>query len=510
MKKTTVTAIIISSVALLAFVTALTTIIKGRAAGISEDFQIEKNTLMKYLGTDEVCVVPDSVKIIAPAAFEGNSSVKRIVLPDGLTEIGYNSFAEMSSLERVVLPDSVSKMGASCFANCENLTSVYLGKELSSIGSCPFAGCNKLSTVEVNENNKFITCVDGILYSADRTVLYEMLPGRDKNFYVFPETVSAISPYAFWGCNNLEYVNVSDNVLVIPPYAFSGARSLKSVTLSFNTKEIGLKAFENCDSLEQVYIPDSIEKINDSAFDGCSKLSIFATALSNGEKYATDKEINVIYEPKYELNVANTQRDKYVKEKEEEAKKEKEEAEKEEVFYDLSKDDSLGAARVVNGEAVVLMDPHKMQLANPTTNDDSAVDFENILENNLENNAIPENLFYLKSDLTEIEIPENTKYIGKFAFARTGLKEVVIPENVKSIGFGAFYHCEDLENVVIPDTVTTIEPQAFEKTAWLNNWYETSEDDYLIVGDGILIAYKGTKEDYVKPKNVKSVSCDIE
>ena len=34
--------------------------------------------------------------------------------------------------------------------------------------------------------------------------------------------------------------------------------------------------------------------------------------------------------------------------------------------------------------------------------------------------------------------------------------------------------------------------------------------DYLIVGDGILIAYKGKKEDYVRPENVKSVSCDIE
>ena len=41
------------------------------------------------------------------------------------------------------------------------------------------------------------------------------------------------------------------------------------------------------------------------------------------------------------------------------------------------------------------------------------------------------------------------------------------------------------------------------------DWYENGESDYLVVGDGILIAYKGSKEDYVKPENVKSVSCDI-
>ena len=169
----------------------------------------------------------------------------------------------------------------------------------------------------------------------------------------------------------------------------------------------------------------------------------------------------------------------------------------------------MGAAIIVNNEAVVLMDPTKIKLAESTSSNDTGNGYDALLEENIEDNIIPENLFYLKSDLTEINIPENTKYIGKFAFARSGLKKVVIPENVRSIGFGAFYHCDDLNEVVIPDTVTEIEPQAFEKTAWLNDWYENGESDYLIVGDGILIAYKGNPEDYVKPENVKSVSCDI-
>ena len=482
----------------------------GKAVTISEDFQMDKNTLVKYYGKDETCIVPDGTKVIASAAFEGNKDVKKVVLPSGLEEIDYNAFAEMENLERIIVPDSVNKIGASAFANCNNLSSVYLGKNVSELGSCIFAGCDKLDTVEVSEDNKYITCVDGIVYSADRTVLYEMLPGRDKNFYVFPDTVAAISPYAFWGCEKLEHTIVSDSVLVIPPYAFSNAKGLKSVTLSFNTKEISLKAFENCVSLEQVYIPDSIEKINDSAFDGCPKLSLYANALSEGEKFAESKEINVIYSPKYDLNYATTLRESYAKEQSEDRKKEAEK-EEEEAFFDISKDDSLGAAIVVNNEAVVLMDPHKIQLASPSENSTpNEADFNFILKENMDNYIIPENLFYLKSDLTDIVIPEETKYIGKFAFARTGLKRVEIPKNVVSIGFGAFYHCDELKEVVIPDTVTEIEPQAFEKTAWLEDWYENGENDYLIVGDGILIAYKGAKEDYVKPENVKSVSCDIE
>ncbi|MCR4649780.1 MAG: leucine-rich repeat domain-containing protein [Lachnospiraceae bacterium] len=502
---------ILSSVGiLLAGGIALATYTVGRADTVSEDFQMEKNTLVKYYGKDETCVIPESTKKIASAAFEGNDSVKKIVIPKGVEEIGYNAFAEMSSLERVIIPDNVTKLGASAFANCENLKEVYIGASLCEIGSCPFAGCESLTDLEVSDNNKYLTSIDNILYSADRTVLYEMVPSREKNFYVFPDSVSAISPYAFWGCDNLEHTIVSDSVKVIPPYAFSGAHNLKSVTLSFNTQEISLKAFENCEKLEQVYIPDSVTFISDSAFDGCPKVSLYVSALSQGEKYAQNKELNTIYEPKYDLNLASVLRNEYAadaSEKRNEAAKEEEE-----IYFDISKDDSLGAAIVVNNEAVVLMDPYKIQIQKNASSDnnEAETDFNAILTSNMDNNIIPENLFYLKSDLTEISIPENTKYIGKFAFSRTGLKKVVIPEGVRSVGFGAFYHCDDLSEVIIPDSVTEIEPQAFEKTAWMEEWYKNGESDYLIVGDGILIAYKGKKEDYVKPENVKSVSCDID
>ncbi|MBP5564508.1 MAG: leucine-rich repeat protein, partial [Lachnospiraceae bacterium] len=305
MKKSALFALLISSVLVLGIIIAMLSVNKIKAESISEDFQMDKTTLVKYLGSDEVCVIPKSTKKIATGAFEGNSSVSRVVLPDGLEEIEYNAFAEMSNLERVVLPDSVTKLGASTFANCEKLSSFYIGKNLNEIGSCIFAGCDNLSTVEVSDDNKYITCVDGVLYSADRSVLYEMLPGRSKNFYVFPDTVSAISPYAFWGCNNLEFVNVSDNVLVLPPYAFSGARSLVSVTLSFNTTEIKMKAFENCSALMQVYIPDSVKEISDSAFDGCPNVSILTTPLSYAESYADEKGIDTIDSPKYDIKKAN-------------------------------------------------------------------------------------------------------------------------------------------------------------------------------------------------------------
>ena len=126
-----------------------------------------------------------------------------------------------------------------------------------------------------------------------------------------------------------------------------------------------------------------------------------------------------------------------------------------------------------------------------------------------ESGVISDNAFYRSETLNVLEIPEEIISIGKFAFARSSLTSVVIPEGVTSIDYAAFYHCDDLKEVVIPDSVTYIGIKAFEHTAWLEDWYENGEGNYLIVGDGILLGYRGEPEDYVKPANVKLVACDV-
>ena len=73
---------------------------------------------------------------------------------------------------------------------------------------------------------------------------------------------------------------------------------------------------------------------------------------------------------------------------------------------------------------------------------------------------------------------------------------------------------------MIPESVTVIEENAFSHTPWLENWMaggteetaeetgitETSDaDDFLIVGDGILLAYRGSETDPELPAEVKSI-----
>ena len=93
---------------------------------------------------------------------------------------------------------------------------------------------------------------------------------------------------------------------------------------------------------------------------------------------------------------------------------------------------------------------------------------------------------------------------GEFAFARSALKEIQLPDGITTIGYGAFYHCDSLTEVSIPDSVTQIEGNAFAKTPWIQNAMRASASyPYLVVGDGILLAYDGNDSIVNIPAGVK-------
>ena len=61
-------------------------------------------------------------------------------------------------------------------------------------------------------------------------------------------------------------------------------------------------------------------------------------------------------------------------------------------------------------------------------------------------------------------------------------------------------------NVSIPDSVVDIQAHAFEKTPWLQQFLESGTDDFLIVGDGILLAYRENATQIELPKEVKRIA----
>lgn len=575
--------IAITSVAVLGIL-VLVTVARGIGGGVTaaedERFRINGTTLTKYLGTDTFVSIPDTVTTIGEEAFSGNETLTGVEIPSSVTTISYNAFKDCTALTGVIVPDTVEKIGPGAFEGCTALTSVEIGAGVSSWGTGVFTNCDSLAKIAVDRDNEYLTYYNGAVYNGNMTMLYQVLPGREGENYVMPDTVKNIDTYAFWNLINTKNIKVSSEVSVIPRQSMSSMGSVENVVLPDSVSTIGERALANNANLKQAAVPASVTGIDKKAFAGSPDVKIYTSKSSVADTFGSDNNIPVIYQPEYPTDFMDSNAGLEEKpnvgddsssgttttttttttivdqdttdnsnEQEDNANNGQQDSSSgfqstEGYIHPLDvpeKDDVIGKTVIVAGKAVVLMDNHKGSVygipdgvraevvaesqtdsqsspeADTSTDTDSADDRNSISVNyqkddTAENDSIAQRQFYKQKSLTDYEISETIKKIGRLAFAESGLKSVNIPDSVTEIEYGAFMSCADLANVTIPGTVSDIGTKAFEGTAWLDNWRNgsgTSDGDFLIVGDGILLAYKGNEAHVEIPDGVKQIGSEV-
>lgn len=517
------------------------------AANGVEDFQRDEDKLVKYTGTATAVSVPDGVKTIGAEAFAENEDIGTVNVGKNTEKIEASAFSECKYLTSVTLPDKVVSLDNFVFSGCEYLSKVIIGEGLEKIGEGVFAGCNSLSTLIIDEDNTNFKLNKGALYDDKGEKLIAYLGGYGADTYNMPDTVKDIYKYSFWGNDTLEYVHLSSYLDEIPGYAFSNCRNLKNITLPYSVDSIEAKAFENCVSLTDVVIPASVTYIDPTAFDGCRKLNIIADKGTAGYEFYQDYLARLaVEEAEDEEILVPGDKDKTTEENVDELTVVDASDDPSNVEYMpdsdplASQEDASVKAKslVVGGNAILFLDSkqavvydgnsnyasNNYKYVNEAEGSTEQSDSQNPVSNNdnivydqtkggylpkyaVLDDAIASQGFYYDRTLDNYKVPSGISRIGDFAYARSSISSLTIPNGVESIGYGAFYHCDNLEEVSIPSSVTEIEAYAFQNTPYLNAFLQdTSQGPFLIVGDGILLAYNGSYTEVQIPEGVKTIA----
>ncbi len=528
----------------------------------ASDFVISKDgRLESYKGKDTKVTLPKEVKTIGEDAFANNEDVEEIILPDsvtkieayafqgcenlrtvelgkGLTKIDDYAFAECEGLDHITIPSSVRSIGIEAFADCSRLEDITIPREVTSINTDAFAR-DYLLTIHSEAGSyadrfarDFYATQQNFVVKKDRLEQYKgsdvhvTVPrdveviGRDafaNNTTVekitLPDSVKQIEAYAFWGCENLRTVELGKGLTRIDDYAFTNCDGLQKMTIPSNVRSIGIQAFADCNRLGDITIPPEVTSIKEDAFDRDSLLNILCEEGSYADKYAKE-----FYERQKDMPVYDSDPSDRV------------DVPDDGVYSgdmfpsgDNNQTDSdnspsydnpgelLGSTHVVGNQAVVLMQNSGLSVQNGAfggqtgAGDGSGADGSSADEIPWQ---VAERTHYRDNSLTEESLAEDVREIGRFAYARSGLRNIMLPDGLEKIEYAAFYHCDDLNEVKLPASVTAVEAKAFAHTAWYDSFMagsDRTEGDFLISGD-VLIAYRGDSSEVTIPDGVRVIA----
>ncbi len=434
-----------------------------------------------------------------------DAAVEATCTQTGLTEGKHCSVCQAILVEQKVSPKSNHKYKNEYsfdsnyhWRKCENCESSNKATHsYDDLGIC--IACKQL----INETKGVVynKSADGryaevVGYSGNATKIriantYEGLPVTNiatKAFYdceeitlvIISDNVTSIGEKAFYSCSNLASVVMPDKISSIGKEAFAFCVSLSSISLPNSLTNISEYAFNNCDALTSVVIPNGIVSISDSSFSYCDNLAsvIIPNSVTNigGSAFSYCYNLESVIMPDSIKSIGSSAFSNCTK-----------------LFNEYGNCKYIGKD---DNPYFALIEPSTKNLSTYVIHNDTKIIADYAFKNctNLSSIVIPNGItkisngvFSQCSKLSSITVPNTVTSIEEMAFYNCdSLTSVPISSSVTIIGMQAFYSCDGLTSVSIPDNVTSIDDSAF---------YKCSNLSYLIIGDGVVSIGNGAFED---------------
>jgi len=356
--------------------------------------------------------IPASVEEIGIQAFE-NSGVKKVVLnSNAIVSKDYGNIQVGTSLESIfggqveeyILGEEVTRIGRMAFESCYNLTTINIPNSVTSIGTNAFLWSN-LNSVHISDMEswykiQFENAESNPVYIANH--LY--VNGEEIKDLEIPNSVTSIGNYTFAGFKAPTSIIIPNSVTSIGEGAFLDCTGLSSITIPNNVTSICKETFKNCSNLTSIIIPNSVTKIEENAFVACTGLTSInlpnsLIIIGNGAFYGCENITSV--------TLGNS-------------------------VTNIGKEAFSGCTKI------------------------TSIDIPNSMT------TIGQGAF-MKCGITSVIIPNSVTRIEDEAFAYCWyLASIDIPNSVTNIGKKAFNYCDKLSSVKIGNGITSIGEKAFE------------------------------------------------
>ena len=269
--------------------------------------------------------------------------------------------------------------------------------------------------MEADESNSYVTLLryDGTDEEVVMPSEYLGLPVKYFNKEIFTENENIKSVVIssdiilefceFQNCTYIEKIVISEGVTSLGDSIFDNCTSLTSVELPTTLTYIGNSVFANCTNLISVVIPENVTYMGNGVFNKCTNLvdvQIYGKITSIGDSaFENCDSLTTFIVPNSVTSVG---------------------------------DNAFGWC----DELTEITIPGSVV--------------------SLGNYAI-----WQCEKLTNINLSEGLISIGYYCFDDTAIETIDLPSTLESIGHGAFYSCEFLNSIVIPEKVTVIENSTF-------------------------------------------------
>ena len=483
--------------------------------------------------------LPNNLVSLGDYAFFDCSSLAEISVPGTVTSIGECAFGN-TRIEEIELSEAIEEIGGSIFYGCDNLTTVYAmpdsaiyryvqenypeltlearhfymefeenedgdlvvsygrnnpvdlvipaefdGKPVVAVGGGAFEGCESLKTLYLSDS---ITHLSGWCFSGCKNLTSVRMPAYLKTMeddvfsrtgltsIVLPDTLTDMLNGNFSRCYKLESVTLSKSLKKLDEGIFWDNYALKSIVIPTGVTEI----YENCffySGLQSVTIPYTVEKMDESTFEGCDDLT---TLYTHKGCYAA--EFFMENYPDVQIEYLKVAAEEVTVSVPEDAEISRGTPVQLQVSFEptfaetdviWAVDDESMATITQDG---VLTFKHGGRVTVTATTDDEF--------------SVTGTLEGLRCPYTTLTLPEDLTQIQAEAFSGSAVENVVVPDSVTSIGARAFADCEWLNVVELPGGTIEIADDAFDGSDVLICAPEGSAAEAFAIAHDIPVEYK--------------------